>query len=260
MVKLVAGTLQLQKLFQNVLPLKRQIECPIRFTSLGAQINFIFPSGENEIGILAKFSRRYFGEFESDDEWFIVHRELIEHLKKSFRDDHNVKFWTDSQDVRTYIRGTESGAYSTFRLRPVDERMKNQRFQPIIENTGLMPTLASKVLDFNVQARLTVEQLVENFQLDKKWETGLSWDGKTLELVSRRGFAIFKRKLDSILFLRRGKPIAVYFDWRNFQDLVKEFVGEVWLGIAKNVVLISQAEHEYRLTYLLSAGLVDDEL
>jgi hypothetical protein len=270
-VKLIAGSSDLEKLFKSVLPLKRQIECPIKFTPTNAQINFVFPSGE--IGILAKFSFPYFIAYESsEEEFFVVHRKLIDNLKLSFKNDTEITFWTDSQHV--HIVGEQTHTRYISSLIPVKEKLKAPSFQPYSHETGLLPTYGGKELELNVHARFCVEDLIKNLPKgEKNAKIGLSWDGKTLEL-SHIGSSIVTRPLNPEAFSSPGEPIAVYFDSNDFQSLAKKFVGEVWLGIASNGVVISQAvvsrakakrsdnpaleaNYTYALTYLLTAESVD---
>lgn len=254
MVKLIATPSRLHRLFNSALPLRKQKECPIRFTPLDAQINFV----SDDIIILAKFYRSYFIDFESCDEWFILHRRLIGEFKRphTFKKGENLLFSTDSEYA--HIKGGCKDFTSP--LKPIEERMTVSPFQPTMTEYGLMPVYEGrKKVRYTVQARLTAEQLVTNLQLNKKDDTGLRWNGKTLELFCRNGFRCFSHTLDPLLFLQKGKPITIYLNWSNFQDLAKQFVGEIWLGIAKNAVAISQAEHDFCVTYLLKAERVDDE-
>jgi hypothetical protein len=276
MVKLIATRFNLQRVLKSALPLRRQKECPIRFTRIDAQINFM-PS--NEVLILAKFYKLFFVDFESDDEWFLVDRKLVkiwERARSDFRKDKAIKFWTDSQYA--HIQGIESGTHSTLPLLPIEEKFKKFPFQLNIRDsvdTLLEPTENGAPLHFNVLAKITIEELLAFYELSKKAETGLRWDGKTLELVSRHpGVNMFTHKLSSKLFLHRGDPLVVYFNWTTFQDLTKQFLGqpsrglwrrskpenEAWLGITKGGVVIGQAKNEFKLTYLLRAKHVDDEL
>ena len=265
-MKFIATTRNLKMLFKSALPLRKEIGCPIRFTSLNAQVNYMFPSGE--VGILANFSPPFFEDFESGDEYLLVDHKLTDHLNQCFRDDANVCFWTDSDSKKAYIQGEESGDRFDCPLAPVEEIMKVPPFHPIKTEAGLMPTYGGKE-GFNVQAKLPVKQLVKGSQ-GKSDKAALNWDKGMLELSVSMGPDLTTTNLDPTLFLSQGEPIAVIFNRDNFRELVKQFIGEVWLGIVKGAVVISQAEYRragsgeqigygYRLTYLLIAENLDDE-
>ncbi|MGA2681907.1 MAG: hypothetical protein ABSF44_08925 [Candidatus Bathyarchaeia archaeon] len=276
MVKLIMPPSYLRKFFNNAMPLKEQTACSIRFTPVNAQINFTFHS--DEIAILAKYPQPYFWDYESDnDECFFINHWFLKILShpRAFKHDEIVSFWTDSDSQHAYIVGEKRGEKFESLLIPAHAEEVQFCKQPIMQEEGLMPTLkGGEVLAFNVHARLTVEKLIKALPMDdgKNDKAGLSWDGKTLELTKTgAGSGIWQTTLQPASFSVQGEPIGVCFDGKILRFLAKQFVGEVWLGIAKNAVVISQDAHMHRvhhydveddfsLTYVLLAEPVDDEL
>lgn len=250
MVKLVIEHPKLKTLFINALPLKTQIVCPIKFTPKNAQINFTFPSGK--ISVLAKYSPPYFEQFESDDEYFVVNQQLIKCLDYGFRTWETVTFWTESQFA--HIEGGKCDDIVKMRVLPVKEDMKKLAFQSIMTDEGLMPTLNGKVLSVNVQAKVAVERLKVP---KEKGTIILDWDEENLTMLTIDPRGNRQRNLNPKEYSVQGEPITACFEQKTFHTLINQFSGEVWLGIAKNGLVISQVCSDYSLTYLFVAERVE---
>lgn len=260
MVMFEVEPLRLEKIFESALPIKTLERCPIMFTPLNAQINYVSPSGN--LIILAIFSESYFKEFECEEvEYLVVYPQLLKSLRFYPRWwTECVAFWTDSRFV--YTEGEEYDDKVSIPLEQVKDEMKTSPFQAIITDEGLMPTLNGEVLPINVHALVAVEKLVRFLPKAKNKDDNeivLVWDGEKFSMVLATGSEVRTRHLSPKQYSVKGEPIVAYFKRSDFLGVAKKFYGEVWLGLGNFGIVISQVSYEYKLTYVLRAEKVEME-
>lgn len=257
MVRLVIEPLRLQNLFHNSTPLRNQRICPIKFTPLNAQVNYLSPFGD--LMILAHYNPYYFYKYDCEaEETFVAQKELIKLIKCGFRVRRNefVTFKTDKEHA--YIEGDEG--FEKITIPQVENIIQPSKFEPKLAEDGLMPSFEAKVLPVNIHAFLGVDQLQKGFPKSKAKndQIVLRWNGRKIVMyVSTKGF-VHSQKLRVKQYSVEGEHIVAYFDKGDFLDVVNRFCGEVWFGIGKCGMIISDSNSDRKLTYVLRAKKVVD--
>ena len=241
------------------MPLKGQQFCPIKFTAINAQINF----EHKNLLVLAQFSPTYFyDQFENEkDEFFLATADLAKVIHQTFPRRHCESIFFKTEKNLAHIVGDDNSQISV-PLTPVPENLRTSQYQPKMTEYGLMPEKDGKTPFFNVHARVPTEQFQRGFP-KKATESDiimLGFDGNNIYCgISTGGINnTFQVRVEE--FAVQREPIAVYFNKKEFMDFIKSFYGEVWFGIGKSGVIVSETNSEWKRTCLLKAEKVEEEL
>ncbi|OGH05661.1 MAG: hypothetical protein A2W22_03305 [Candidatus Levybacteria bacterium RBG_16_35_11] len=236
MIKFVIAPTSLTKLLNQALPTKALPACPIKFTPLSTQINFLDPSGK--FAIIANYAKdSYFKYYEAEDDYFVVINKMITALGIGFGNSKTLTFWTDAQF--THIDGEGLDDKLSWHIIPVKDEVKESPFDSFMTDKGLMPTLNGKVTSPDIYVSIDAERLYSTFAKSASYGNRIifNWDGEELKMIAKHKKGETVRILTPNSFRFRGDPINAYFTRNIVQDLAKQFSGEVWLGIGGNEIV-----------------------
>ncbi len=259
-MKMTLGNREMKSFFKNALPLRKQEICPIKFTPEYAEINYILPDGK--LLILAKYHRNYFEAYEAEEEEFVIINKklfLRYSLKCGFRGEY-LTFRADS--THGYFSGDKYDDNVNFILIPVAEESKKPHFQTqTIEKGLIMPTENGKEFPLNFLGLFLVNDLVRNLPpiMGKKDVVAVSWDGDDFRAHFLTCDCERKRKVVCESFLVKGEPIIGRFDLRDFLDTLGQFEGQIWLGLGRLGLSVSQSIFGSKRTYILFAQETEEE-
>jgi hypothetical protein len=249
---------RLLQLFRNALPRKTQVCCPVNFTSaLTAKINYELPSSpemntNRGIFIFAKYETDYFREIQSEDECVVIYPKMIDELRFSFGDSEFITMRTDSKAI--HFESQEKDDHIVMFPMPVKDEFKKLFFDLQMEDEGLMPVSNGKVFSSRIKALLAQELLTTGLPKAKSNdEIMFDWDGKIFRMHLFGEAGALRRILAPKKYSLEGEPFYAKFARDKFQDIVKQFCGEVWLSMSERGLIISTSNSDYHLSYLLVA-------
>ena len=258
-VKMTLGNREMKSFFKNALPLRKQEICTIKFTPEYAKINYFLPDGK--LLILAKYHRNYFKDYESEEEEFVIisKKLFLKKLKYGFRSEY-LTFRADP--TIGYFSGDKRDDSVIINLIPVAEESKKSLLQTqTIEKELIMPTKNGTVFPLNFLGLFLVNDLVRNLPpiMGKKDVVAVSWDGDDFRAHFLTCDCERKRKVVCESFLVKGEPIIGRFDLRDFLDTLGQFEGQIWLGLGKLGLSVSQSIFGSKRTYILFAQETEEE-
>lgn len=188
------------------------------------------------LSINAAYSPKYFIEYKVPKKEDVpLTDSLLEALGWGFGDDE-VKVITDKNDI--IIQGKIDKYKETL------QDLVKSEFPIEMGNTdiGIMP----KKIDAQVQVQLPAEELslpsAERYSLKTE-------DNKLVGRVEDTGEFTKKFKISK---KKKFEEISVEVEGEFFEAIVSNLYGNVWITISPDVVVFSQKEKDYLLTYMLS--------
>lgn len=252
---------RLLRMYKYGLPLKGQKFCPILFSPNKVEINH----ESSNVITLAQFridKGWYFCEYESEkSEYFVMIPEHAKVIRQGigFKGDELVNFKTD--DKYAYVVGDTTHQSIQFPLIPLPKDMEHSKYEIVRTPYGMMPTLNG---NWELLANVHVLVAIENFlrlpkNSEKDDQVVLFFDGGKIEVYST-GLAVNHFSLNVQAFAYVREPIVAYFNKADFFQILKQFSGEVWFGIGKFGIVVSQFCAEWWITHILRAEKVEEEL
>ena len=252
MVNLKVEPRALKKMLKTCMPFSEQQVFPIKFSKEKVQVNYAC----GKLMVLAEFYPLYFRKYKcSQDELLIITEHTIKELNYGFYSEY-LDFWTDTKGI--HVEGDENSDKVCFHFIEPQETAKKPLVQLMVNYQNLlMPTKNENTFPLNVCAIVSARELRRPYSGGKKAILPISWDGESLHTHKLRPFNHGKYELSVEKFAFTGEPVIGYFKYHNFSDLAKQFRGQVWLGLGKKGLSLSQTTHTSKLTYILFADKVE---
>ena len=211
--------------------------------------------------VFAQYGKSYFKSYDvASDEELMATESLVKELSHGFKSE-NAALTTDAEKV--YIIGDGQDDKIDEMLTEIDkkkEAIMNGKLVHVKETAvGMIPYTSpeeTETIPFNLQALVSVERFSD---LPEYEQVTFVYDGSTLvmhfstKLNGRHRNIVIEKYANNNEPVEDGKQstaITIGFNMKLLQQLVAQFEGKIWLSINDGMLLISQMNKDYSLTYM----------
>jgi len=188
------------------------------------------------VAVEGMFAKKFFLEYEADDENVPLTKTLLEPLNTGFKDE-KVEVFTDQNHI--IIKGKTE----TYNEPLIDREVGTIPFTMVMSELGRVPE--------KLNAKVQVSLKAEDLNLPTAEKLTFTCDGESLK-VSIKNIGEYIKTLKPT---RKNvmEELKVSFDGAYFGAVVSNLDGEVWLSMNEGAVVFSQKTKDYTLTYMLSS-------
>lgn len=232
----------------------------IQFTKEGAIVRCALASDSQ---VLANYNPSFFVTYTPPEEdfYFTVTKSLVkERIGKGFKGD-KVTFRIDDAEQKVFVEGTGEDDVVEEKLTDPDlERVANVKGKQIstyLSKVGLLPygnPETKMKIPFSLQALVAQDKFTD---LDAE-QAELEFDGKKLtmyisdQMGKRTRLVPIKKYAENGEIVEKvfGQPVSVTVNFKLLKQHIIQFEGDVWLNINDGMIIVSQANKDYNVSYL----------
>ncbi len=214
--------------------------------------------------VFAQYSKSFFKsyEVEEEEEEFMATESLVKELEYGFKSE-NATFSTDAEKVYVIGDGTDDKVDEM--LTAIDKKKEasmNGKLVHVKETQiGMIPYTSpdeTETIPFDLQALVSVERFGD---LPEYEQVSFVFDGSTLTMhfstqlngrhrtIPIEKYAVDNKQLEGDA-KNTSTPITIAFNMKLLQQLVTQFENKIWLSINDGMMIISQSNKDYSLSYM----------